>query len=152
MSAFYDADYFAGEYLLTGDAIALYASNNLTNWRDLSTENLLSAGPRNLQHNSDILLLQTDGYLYIYHDKKWTFNKLPKGDKGFNYYISKLTPSSEDFVVTNKDKQVLRSKDGTNWQTLSQLQPADRNTSCESRCIIYDYQIVKLPKMAVSFP
>ena len=152
VSAFYDADYFASEYLLTGDAMVLYASNNVTDWRDLSTENLLSAGPRNLQHNLDILLLQTDGYLYIYHDKKWTFNKLPKDDSRFNYYISKLTPSSEDFLVTNKDKQVLRSKDGTNWQTLSQLQPADRNTSCESRCIIYDYQIVKLPKMAVSFP
>ena len=152
VSTFYDADYFAGEYLLTGDAMAFYASNNLTNWRDLSTENLLSAGPRNLQHNSETLLLQTDDYLYIYRDKKWTFNKLPKDDSRFNYYISKLSPSSEDFVVTNKDKQVLRSKDGTNWQMLSQLQPTDRNTSCESRCIIYDYQIVKLPKMAVSFP
>ena len=152
VSAFYDTDYFAGEYLLTGDAMALYASNNLTNWRDLSTENLLSAGPRNLQHNSETLLLQTDDYLYIYRDKHWLSNKLPKGDKGFDYYISKLSSSSEDFVVTNKEKQVLRSKDGTNWQTLSQLQPADRNTTCESRCIIYDYQIVKLPKIAASFP
>ncbi len=152
VSAFYDADYFAGEYFLTGDAMALYASNNLVNWQNLSTENLLSVGPRNLQHNSDTLLLQTEDYLYIYRDKHWLSKKLPKGDNEFDYYISKLSSSSEDFVVTNKDKQVLRSKDGTNWQMLSQIQPADRNTSCESRCIIYDYQIVKLPKMAVSFP
>lgn len=152
VSAFYDADYFEGEYLLTGDAMALYASNNLTSWRDLSTKNLLYFGPRNLQHNSDLLLLQTDGYLYIYRDKKWTFNKLPKDDNSFNYYISKLSASSEDFVVTNKNKQVLKSQDGINWTVLSQLKPADPNAICESRCIIYNYQIVKLPKMAVSFP
>ena len=144
--AFYDADYFAGEYLLTGDAMALYASDNLTHWRDLSTENLLYFGPRILQHNSDILLLQTDGYLYIYRDKKWTFNKLPNDDDKFNYYISKLSPLSENFVVTNENKQVLQSRDGINWTVLSQLQTADSNTTCESRCIIYDYQIVKLPE------
>ena len=147
--AFYDADYFAGEYLLTGDAMALYASDNLTHWRDLSTENLLYFGPRILEHNSDVLLLQTDSYLYIYRDKSWLYKKLPKDDNRFNYYISKLTPSSEDFVVTNKNKQVLQSQDGINWTVLSQLKPADPDTTCESRCIIYNYQIVKLPEGAI---
>lgn len=147
--AFYSADYFSSEYLLTGDAMALYATNNLVSWRNLSTENLLSAGSRNLQHNSDTLLLQTDDYVYIYRDKYWLSRKLPKDDNGFDYYISKLSPSSEDFVVTNKNKQVLRSQDGVNWQTLSQLQSADSSTTCESRCIVYNYQIVKLPKGSI---
>ena len=147
--AFYDADYFEGEYLLTGDAMALYSSDNLASWRNLSTENLLGAGPRNLQHNSDTLLLQTDDYLYIYRDKSWLFKKLSKDDNRFDYYISKLLPSSEDFVVTNKNKQVLRSQDGINWTVLSQLQTADPDTTCEARCIVYDYQIVKLPKSSI---
>ncbi|TXD97569.1 hypothetical protein ES754_00855 [Psychrobacter frigidicola] len=146
--AFYDADYFEGEYLLTGDAMALYASNDLANWRSLSTENLLSAGPRNLQHNSDTLLLQAADYLYIYRDKKWLLKKLPKDDNEFDYYISKLSPLSEDFMVTNKNKQVLKSRDGINWKVVSQLRPADLNNTCESRCIVYDYQIVKLPEDA----
>lgn len=143
---FYDADYFEGEYLLTGDAMALYSSDNLASWRNLSTENLLSAGSRNLQHNTDTLLLQTDDYLYIYRNKHWLSKKLPKDDNGFDYSISKLSALSEDFVVTNKNKQVLRSQDGINWTVLSQLQTADPDTTCEARCIVYDYQIVKLPK------
>ena len=147
--AFYDADYFEGEYLLTGDAMALYSSNDLASWRNLSTENLLSAGSRNLQHNTDTLLLQTDAYLYIYRDKHWLFKKLTKDGSGFDNYISKLSPSSEGFVVTNKNKQVLRSQDGVNWQTLSQLKFADSSTICESRCIVYNYQIVKLPKGSI---
>lgn len=149
VSAFYDADYFEGEYLLTGDAMALYSSKNLANWQNLSTENLLGAGSRNLQHNSDTLLLQTEDYVYIYRNKHWLSKKLPKDDNGFDYYINKLSPLSEDFVVTNKNKQVLRSQDGMNWQTLSQLQSADSSTTCESRCIIYNYQIVKLPKGSI---
>ncbi|MFW1531400.1 hypothetical protein ACEWAM_23105, partial [Vibrio parahaemolyticus] len=126
--AFYDADYFEGEYLLTGDAMALYSSDNLASWRNLSTENLLSAGSRNLQHNTDTLLLQTDDYLYIYRNKHWLSKKLPKDDNGFDYSISKLSALSEDFVVTNKNKQVLRSQDGINWTVLSQLQTADLDT------------------------
>jgi len=142
--AFYNADYFKGNYIVTGDAMALYATKDLKHWENLSSENLLNPGPRNLQHNAEHLLLQTVGYLYHYHDNLWSIHKTTKGDTRWSY-IQKLPPTSDYFLATVAGT-VIQSKDGKNWQSLAQLQPADDQITCENRCIIYDYQIVKLPK------
>lgn len=98
-----------------------------------------------MQHNAEHLLLQTHDYLYNYYNKTWSVSELPKGDNRLSY-ISKLSPESESFIATVADDQVIQSKDGKNWQHLAKLQTADDKETCEGRCTVYNYDLIKLPK------